>query len=61
MRLRDLWEAVGLDLQMLVMLGGRERTEAEYRTLFAAAGLEVRTVVRFGDPPQCTLFEGAPN
>jgi hypothetical protein len=50
-----------LDLQMLVMLGGRERTEAEYRTLFAAAGLEVRTVVRFGDPPQCTLFEGAPN
>lgn len=29
-----------LDLQMLVMLGGRERTEEEYAALFRAAGLE---------------------
>src|SRR3954470_5959678 len=29
-----------LDLQMLVMLGGRERTEDEYAALFRAAGLE---------------------
>jgi ubiquinone/menaquinone biosynthesis C-methylase UbiE len=29
------------DLHMLVRLGGRERTEAEYRTLFAAAGLRL--------------------
>jgi hypothetical protein len=38
-----------LDVQMLVMLGGRERTEV--RGLFAAAGLEGR---------RCTLFECVP-
>jgi hypothetical protein len=34
-----------LDLNMLVLFGGRERTEAEFRRLFAAAGLEVTGVV----------------
>ncbi|MDQ3701986.1 MAG: acetylserotonin O-methyltransferase [Chloroflexota bacterium] len=29
------------DLNMLVLLAGRERTEAEYRALFAAAGFEL--------------------
>jgi hypothetical protein len=28
-----------LDLQMLVMNGGRQRTEEEYRKLYVAAGL----------------------
>lgn len=39
---RDLADpaASWLDLQMLVMLGGRERTEDEYAALFRAAGLE---------------------
>ena len=38
---RDLGDpaASWLDLQMLVMLGGRERTEDEYAALFRAAGL----------------------
>ena len=38
---RDLADpaASWLDLQMLVMLGGRERTEDEYAELFRAAGL----------------------
>ncbi|HEV3063472.1 MAG TPA: methyltransferase [Vicinamibacterales bacterium] len=30
-----------LDLNMLVMTGGRERTEREFRRLFGAAGLEI--------------------
>jgi hypothetical protein len=30
-----------LDVQMLVMLGGRERTETEYAELFRAAGLDL--------------------
>ena len=34
-----------LDLQMLVMNGGRQRTEDEYRQLFAAAGLRLTQVV----------------
>ncbi len=34
-----------LDLQMLVMNGGRQRTEKEYRQLYAAAGLRLRHVI----------------
>jgi hypothetical protein len=34
-----------LDLNMMVMLGGRERTEAEYRKLFAAHGFRLTCVV----------------
>jgi hypothetical protein len=33
-----------LDLEMLVIPGGQERTEAEYRRLFAAAGLRLTKV-----------------
>ena len=36
------------DLNMLVGLGGRERTEDEYRVLLDAAGLQVKTVVSAG-------------
>jgi SAM-dependent methyltransferase len=36
---------VGTDLNMLVMVGGRERTEAEYRKLIASAGLRVARVI----------------
>lgn len=34
-----------LDLHMLVMLGGRERTADEYRSLLAAAGFELTSVI----------------
>jgi hypothetical protein len=34
------------DLLMLVDLGGRERTEADYRTLLAGAGFELTAVTR---------------
>jgi 2-polyprenyl-3-methyl-5-hydroxy-6-metoxy-1,4-benzoquinol methylase len=34
-----------IDANMLVVTGGRERTEAEYASLFAAAGLEMQRVV----------------
>jgi hypothetical protein len=33
------------DLQMLVMLGGRERTVEEYRALLAAAGFRLERVI----------------
>lgn len=39
-----------LDLQMLVLLGGRERTEAEYRTLIERAGLRPRRTIATGRP-----------
>jgi len=34
-----------LDLHMLVVTGGRQRTEAEYRTLLGSAGLRLTNVV----------------
>jgi len=34
-----------LDLEMLVIAGGCERTEAEYRTLFEAAGFQLTKVI----------------
>jgi hypothetical protein len=36
---------VGTDLNMLVMVGGQERTEREYRALIASAGLRVTRVI----------------
>ena len=36
---------VGTDLNMLVMVGGLERTESEYRALLRSAGLEVAQVI----------------
>jgi hypothetical protein len=41
-------EAAFSDLNMLVLPGGRERTEQEYAALFAAAGLELTRVLDTG-------------
>lgn len=49
-----------LDLEMLVNLGGIQRTDAEYRALFAVAGLRLSRVVPLGDPLQFSVFEGVP-
>jgi hypothetical protein len=47
-----------LDLHMMVVLGGRERTEAEYRRLLAAHGLRLtRVVPTAGD---VSVVEGRP-
>jgi hypothetical protein len=39
------------DLGMFLLYGGRERTEAEYRTLLAAAGFTVTNVIPTSSPP----------
>jgi hypothetical protein len=39
---------IGTDLNMLVMVGGQERTEAEYRALIAGAGLRMTRVIPTG-------------
>ncbi|MCA1559258.1 MAG: acetylserotonin O-methyltransferase [Acidobacteria bacterium] len=39
-----------IDLEMLMMTGGRERTEAEFRTLFQRAGFELTRVVPTPSP-----------
>jgi SAM-dependent methyltransferase len=42
----QLFEAAVSDLNMLVLTGGRERTEGEYRTLLGLAGFRLSRVVR---------------
>ena len=49
---------VGTDLNMLVMVGGQERTEAEYRVLLASAGLRVTRVVP--TPAGMSVIEAVP-
>lgn len=44
------------DLHMLVVTGGRERTEAEYRELFAQAGFRLTNVVPTRSP--ANVIEG---
>jgi len=46
--------ATEADVGMLVLTGGRERTEGEYRSLFAAAGLKLTRVLPTASP-RCVL------
>jgi hypothetical protein len=47
-----------IDLEMLVLPSGRERTEAEYAKLFAGAGWKLTRVVPTNSPMQ--VIEGEP-
>jgi O-methyltransferase domain len=49
-RVEQAPEVVLSDLHMLAMGGGRERTEAEYRALFAAAGVAPTRVIPTPSP-----------
>ncbi len=51
-------EAKLFDINMLVVTGGQERTEAEYRALFHAAGLKLERVFLTHSP--VSLLEGVP-
>ncbi len=48
-----------LDLNMLVLTKGRERTEEQYRTLFEAAGFRLSRVVPTGS--ELSIIEGRPD
>ena len=47
------------DLNMLVQLGGHERTEADFAQLFARTGFELRSVTSLA-PARFSLVEGVP-
>ena len=46
-----------IDLEMMLMPGGRERTEAEFRSLFEKAGFTLRCVILTPSPQ--TVIEAA--
>lgn len=48
------------DLNMLIRTGGHERTEAEYRALYQAAGFELTRTVSTTAPTGTTVIEGRP-
>jgi predicted O-methyltransferase YrrM len=49
-----------VDLEMLAVVGGRERTEAEFRALFARAGLALTRVLPLEGLPW-SVIEGTPD
>jgi hypothetical protein len=50
-------EAKLFDINMLVVLGGKERTEGEYRSLFEAGGFRLTQIIATQSP--LSLIEGA--
>jgi O-methyltransferase domain len=59
-RARDCPAAIRMDLHMLLLLGARERTEAEFRRLLARTGFHVQRVVRTRSPAGLGVIEATP-
>jgi predicted O-methyltransferase YrrM len=53
--------AVRLDLNMLVLLGGRERTKDELRDLLAGAGFALDRIAPTGLPARLSVIEATPH
>jgi hypothetical protein len=49
-----------LDPHMLIVTGGRERTAAEYRELYAGAGLDLEAIVPTGSPHSIIVGRAQP-
>jgi hypothetical protein len=47
-----------MDLEMLVLPGGMERTEEEFRELFAASGFKLERIIP--TPALQSIIEGVP-
>ena len=56
-RARERPDAIRMDLHMLILLGARERTEAEFRRLLADAGLEPTRVLPTASPAGLAVTE----
>ncbi|HYH91456.1 MAG TPA: methyltransferase [Solirubrobacteraceae bacterium] len=56
-RARERPDAIRMDLHMLILLGARERTEAEFRRLLADAGLEPTRVLPTASPAGLAVIE----
>ena len=57
-RANDAPDTVRVDLHMLAVTGGRERSEAEYRQLLETAGFSLRSIVASRSP--FCVIEGVP-
>ena len=59
-RAREQPAVIRMDLHMLVLLGARERTEAQFRRLLAESGFEVRRVVPTRSAAGLSVIEAVP-
>lgn len=48
------------DLNMVIRTGGCERTEAEYRMLYKAAGFKLTRAIKAPSPTGMTIIQGKP-
>ena len=55
---REAMRVLHVDLEMLVNVGGMERTDTEYRSLFANAGFRLARIVPLMDDSGFSVFEG---
>jgi hypothetical protein len=55
---REAMRVLHIDLEMLVNVGGMERTDAEYRSLFEKAGFRLINIVPLMDAAGFSVFEG---
>jgi hypothetical protein len=53
------WLLRTADIEMLAVVGGRERTAAEYRELYATAGFELTRILSL-EPMAWSVIEGTP-
>lgn len=56
---REAMGVLHIDLEMLVIAGGMERTDAEYRSLFEKAGFQLTNIMPLMDARGFSVFEGA--
>jgi O-methyltransferase domain/Dimerisation domain len=59
-RAQDQPAVIRMDLHMLVLLGARERTEAQYRALLTDTGFSVERVVPTASPAGLSVVEATP-
>ena len=59
-RAHDRPAAIRMDLHMLLLLGARERTEAEFRALLESSGLQLQRVVMTASPAGLGVIEAIP-
>jgi ubiquinone/menaquinone biosynthesis C-methylase UbiE len=59
-RAADQPAIIGMDLHMLLMLDGRERTAAEFESLLSDSGFELTAIRPTGAPTAASLIEARP-
>ena len=59
-RARDRPEAIRMDLHMMLLLGARERTKAEFEALLKRTGFRLERLVPTRSPAGLGVIEAAP-